>query len=269
VLRDVTIEAQPRELSGKRSSRKLARRGLIPGILYGGVADAQSFQIDPRKLDAILHSESGSNTLFTIALAGENPKTLAMIKAVQQDPVTGNLIHADLLRISMDRAIQVKVPVHIIGTARGVKQQGGILDFVLREIEVSCLPGDIPERLDADVNELDLGKAVKVADLKVSEKVKVLTDPNKAVAVVVAPAAEKAEAAAVAETTAEAPTEPEVIKKGKAETAEGAAEGEAGKGAEKGAKASEAKPGKAEAKGAKEKPEKGGKEKGGKEKGPR
>lgn len=250
--KQVKIEAQPRELSGRKSSRKLARRGLIPGVLYGGAAPTVMFQIDPRMLDAIRHSETGTNTLFELSVAGSSGSTLAMIKEVQLDPVTGRLIHSDLIRISMDRTVEVKVPVHIMGIARGVKAQGGILDFVLREIEVSCLPGDIPDRIDADVSELDLGKGIKVSDLKLPEKVKVLTDPGKSVAVVVAPAAEKAAEAAATEAAAEAPAEPEVIKKGKAEAPEGA------EGAEAAAKSDKEKPAKE-----KEKPEKGGKEKGG------
>jgi large subunit ribosomal protein L25 len=191
-----------------------------------------------------------------------------MIREVQVDPLTGRMIHADLLRISMEKTIEVKVPIHLSGTPLGVKNQGGILDFVLREIEVSCLPGDIPDGIDADVSGLELGTAIKVSDLKIPAKVKVLTDAGKPVATVVAPAAEKAAEAATVEAAAEAaPAEPEVIKKGKAESAEGATEGsEAGKTA--GAKGAAAKG--AEKPGA-GKPEKGApKEKGGgKEKGGR
>jgi len=261
VLRDVKIEADDRALAGRRSSRKLARSGLIPGILYGGTDAPVMFQLDPRKLDAVLHSESGANTLFKFSMAGKKADTLAMIREVQVDPLSGRMIHADLLRISMEKTIEVKVPIHLTGTARGVKQQGGILDFVLREIEVSCLPGDIPERFDADVSELDLGTAIKVADLKIPGNMKVLTDLNKAVATVVAPAAEKAAEAATAEAVAAAtPAEPEVIKKGKAETAEGGAEGDAAKGAAP--KGADKGGGKVEKTAAK--PEKGGgKEKGG------
>src|SRR5262249_6036353 len=157
VLRDVKIEAADRSLAGRRASRKLARQGLIPGILYGGAEQPVMFQVDPRKLDAILHTESGTNTLFKFSLGAGRSDALAMIREVQLDPLTGRMIHADLLRISMERAIEVRVPIHLTGTARGVKNQGGILDFVLREVVVTCLPGEIPERFDADVSELDLG----------------------------------------------------------------------------------------------------------------
>lgn len=230
MLKDLKVEGEARELIGRKISRKLARQGKIPGILYGGTDAPIMFQIDPRRINAVLHSESGSNTLFHFSLSGREEKAVTMIKAVQNDPLTGRLVHADLLRISMDKPIEVRVPIHLVGSPRGVKQQGGILDFVLREIMVSCLPGDIPERFDADVSELDLGSAVKVSDLKIPAKVKILTDLGKAVATVVAPAAEKSAEAAAAEAT-ETPAEPEVIKKGKAESAEEGAEGEPAKGA--------------------------------------
>ena len=272
MLKDLTIEAEARDVTGKRASRKLSRKALMPGILYGGADLPVMFQIDPRKIDAVLHSGTGTNTLFKFSVAGSAGPTLAMIKALQQDPLTGKTIHADILRISMDKTIQVKVPIHVVGTARGVKQQGGILDFMLREVEVSCLPGDIPDRIDVDVQDLDLGKAIKVQELMISDKVKVLTDPNRAVAAVVAPAAEKAAEAAAAEAAPEAPAEPEVIKKGKAEAAEGEEAAEGGKpekvAKEKPEKAAKEKP----EKGAKEKPERGAKEKperGGKERGGR
>ena len=229
-MRDVKIEADDRSLAGRRASRKLARKGLIPGVLYGGVDQPVLFQVDPRRLDAILHSESGSNTLFKFSLTGGRSDTLAMIREVQVDPLSGRMIHADLLRISMERAIEVRVPIHLTGTARGVKNQGGILDFVLRDIVVSCLPGDIPERFDADVTELDLGKAVKVSDLKIPSNIKVLTDSTKAIATVVAPAAEKSAETAAADAAAAGPAEPEVIKKGKVE-AEGAEPAEGAKSA--------------------------------------
>lgn len=255
MLRDITVEAERRAVTGKRASRKLARMGLVPGVIYGGGEGPVPFQLDPRELEAILHSKAGTNSLFRFSVGGQGAPALAMIKEVLLDPVTGRLLHADVIRVSMDRAIQVRVPIHLAGTARGVKQQGGILDFVLREVEVSCLPGEIPDRIEVDVSELDLGKAVKVSDLKAGGQIRILTDAQKTVATVVAPAAEKAAAAeAAAEPAAEAPAEPEVIKKGKAE-AEPAEEGAA------------AKPEKEKA--AKEKPEKGrekperGKEKGG------
>ncbi len=230
MISEIKIQAQARDTTGRKASRKLARRGLIPGVLYGGAKEAVSFQIDPRRLDLILHGAAASTTLFDFEIEGIEKAGVTIVKDVQHDPLTGKVIHADLYRISMDRQIHVKIPVHLVGTARGVKQQGGVLDFVCREVEVSCLPGDIPGTIDVDVNELDLGHSIKLADVKLPPNVMVLTDMNTAIATVVAPAAEKAQVAAEEEAAAAAavPAEPEVIKKGKAE--EEGAEGEKEKG---------------------------------------
>jgi large subunit ribosomal protein L25 len=230
VIRDVKIEAEPRSLTGKRVSRKLGRRGQVPGVLYGGDTPPEKFQIDRRKFGEIIDSGGGASTLFHFSIAGKKGSSVVIIKEMQRDPVSGDLLHADLMRISMDRVIQVKVPVRLMGTATGVKLQGGVLDFVLREVEVSCLPADIPQTVDVDVSELDLGHSLKVGDLDIPEQVKVLSDPLSPVATVLAPAAEKASAAAEVVTEEEAAAEPEVIQKGKAE--EEAKEGEAEKGSQ-------------------------------------
>ena len=228
MLRDIKVDANSRVTGLRRPTRKLARQGQVPGILYGGKKPPVPFMIDPRKLDPILGTEGAFTTLFNFTVEGHKGMDVVLVKEVQSDPVTGYLMHADLLRIDMARPIQVKVPVHLIGLSRGVKLQGGVLDFVHREVEVLCLPADIPERLDADVSELDLGMALKVGDLAIPERVKVLTDPNTPVASVLAPAAEKAATAEDADVAAAAPTEPEVIPKGKAESEEGGKEGEGG-----------------------------------------
>jgi large subunit ribosomal protein L25 len=217
VLTDIKIEGRPRSLKGRRISRKLGRQGLVPGIVYGGDQPPEMFVIDPRTLDRIRHSAGGLTTLFRFTIEGKKDEPVVIIKEIQEDPVSGYLLHADLMRISMDRPLQVKIPLHLTGTPRGVKQQGGVLDFVMREIEISCLPGDMPERLEIDVSELEIGHSLKVEDLTVPERVTVHTDAHAPVATVVTPAAEKAQAAAEAEPEVEEGAEPEVIQKGKAE----------------------------------------------------
>lgn len=240
--KDIVVDVEQRSEMGKNAARRLRHAGRIPAVLYGGDGETTALQLDPRSLEAILHSESGENTLFTLRLASKG--TLpgqVMIKEHQLDPVTEKLTHADLMRIAMDRAIRVQVAVQTMGVAKGVKLGGGILDHPLREVEVECLPADIPDRFEIDITELEMGKSLRVSDLVVPPGVKILTDPGKAVVSVVAPTVEKVEAPpAEGAAAVEAPTEPEVIRKGKAEAeeeAEAAPEkGEKKGGGEKGGK---------------------------------
>jgi len=228
-----TLEAQPRNAGNKNEARRVRRGGKIPAVVYGAGQDYLPVAVDPRQVKRILNSETGHNTIFDLALDG-GTKTKAMIVDWQYEPIKGNLLHIDLKRIAMDKKLAVMVPVELIGEPAGVKQQGGILEQMLREVEVECLPADIPSHIDVDVSELVFGKVLRVADLPHSDKLKFLTDENQPVAhvttvkeeVVATPEAVAAEAAA--------PTEPEVIKKGKQETEE---EGAAPAAAEKGEKA--------------------------------
>jgi len=228
-----TLEAQPRTAGNKNEARRVRRGGKIPAVVYGAGQDSVPVAVDPRQVKRILNSETGHNTIFDLALDG-GTKTKAMIVDWQYEPIKGNLLHIDLKRIAMDKKLAVMVPVELIGEPAGVKQQGGILEQMLREVEVECLPADIPSHIDVDVSELVFGKVLRVADLPHSDKLKFLTDENQPVAhvttvkeeVVATPEAVAAEAAA--------PTEPEVIKKGKQETEE---EGAAPAAAEKGEKA--------------------------------
>jgi len=222
VQKNMVIEAEKREGRGKNDSRRARREGKIPAVLYGGGTDAMPLLVDPKAVQAILHSESGENTLFSMKVASEGElQGKFMIKDHQIDPVSDRLMHADFQRIALDRMIRVEVSIRTVGVARGVKLQGGILEHPMREVEVECLPQDIPEHIDVDISELDLGKSYRVSDLKVDPAVKILTDPNMPVIAVVAPTVEKvAEPAAEGAVPAEAPTEPELIKKGKAESAE-------------------------------------------------
>jgi large subunit ribosomal protein L25 len=218
------LEANPRESGNKNDARRVRQSGKIPGVLYGAGKDSLPVTVDPRHVQRILHSETGHNTIFDLTLNG-GERTKAMIVDWQYEPIKGKLLHIDLKRIAMDKVLKVNVPIFLVGEAAGVKQEGGILEQILREVEVECLPSDIPSHIDANVSELVFGKVLRVSDLPHSEKLKFITDANQPVAhvtsvkeeVVAAPEAVAAEATA-------APAEPEVIKKGKQETEEEGAE---------------------------------------------
>jgi large subunit ribosomal protein L25 len=219
----LTVEADPREDFGKNASRRLRHGGRIPAVVYGAGGPAIPVTVDPRKIADILHSEAGHNAIFTLEIRGKAPARV-MLRDWQVDPVLGSLLHVDMVRVALDAKLKVKVPVHVTGEAKGVKTQGGIFEFLLREVEVECLPDDIPDHLVVDVTELLIGKTLRVADLPVSDKIKVLTDATRAVAHVVILKVEEEKPAEVVEVAA--PGEPEVIRKGKAE--EEPAEEEAG-----------------------------------------
>ena len=219
---EATLEAKSRDSFGKNEARRTRRDGLVPGVLYGGDGkQATPISVEPRALLRILHSESGANTLISLKLPG-GADTRVLVKEYQLDPITHQLLHADFYRVAMDRVIQVTIPVIVKGEPKGVKQQGGILEFIRREIEIECLPGDIPEHVEVDVTELMLHQGVRVRDLPVSPKWKALSEQEMMLVHVIMPKAEEApapaEAAATAATPA-APAEPEVIKKGKKEEA--------------------------------------------------
>jgi large subunit ribosomal protein L25 len=196
---------------------------MIPGVLYGAGRTAVPVAVSPREIGAILKSASGENTLFDLDLGGTRRKVI--LKEFQREPLRGKLLHADFYEVALDRVLHVSVHVELEGTPVGVKLQGGLVDFVTRELEVECLPADIPERIAVDISHLELGKHLRVSDLKLGDKVKVLAEPDVVIAHVVLPRAEvAAEAAATEVAPAEAAAgEPEVIKKGKAEKAEGEA----------------------------------------------
>ena len=157
------LEAQPRTPGNKNAARRVRRGGQVPGVLYGAGKETLSLSLDPRQVARILHSQTGYNTIFELALNG-GERTQAMIVDWQYEPVKGALLHIDLKRIAMDRKLKVEVPIVLKGEAAGVKQQGGILEQVLREVEVECLPGDIPASIEADVSELVFGKVLRVED---------------------------------------------------------------------------------------------------------
>jgi large subunit ribosomal protein L25 len=236
---DKNVEAKPRQSGTKNDARRVRRSGLIPAVLYGAGLEPLTIAVDPKQIRRILTSESGHNTIFDLAAGGDSGK--AMIVDWQYEPIKGGLLHVDLKRIAMDKLLQVSVPITLKGEAPGVKLQGGILEQMMREVEVECLPADIPSQVIGDVSKLNFGETVRVADLVKIDKVKFLTDENQAVAhvtavkeVVVAAPVEGAEAAA---TTAE----PEVIKKGKQEIEGETAGGEKAEKTEKKAEKSEKK----------------------------
>jgi large subunit ribosomal protein L25 len=224
----MTVEADPREDFGKNAARRLRRSGRIPAVVYGGGGPAIPVIVDPEKIQDILHSESGHNAIFTLEIKGKAPARV-MIRDWQSEPVRGDLLHVDLVRIARHEKLKVKIPIQVTGEPKGVKVQGGIFEFVLREVEVECLPDDIPENIKVDVSELTIGHNLRVSDLPVGAGVKVLIDPARVVAHVVALKAE--EEVKPAEAVEAAPAEPEVIRKGKAEAEEG--EEEEGKEKEK------------------------------------
>ena len=219
----VEAQARPETSRGKNEARRLRAGGRIPGVLYGAKKSTVAVTVDPKQITRILHSESGHNTIFDIQVGDEKAKV--MIVDWQHDPIHGKLLHIDLKRIAMDEKMRVMVPIHLVGEAEGVKTQGGILDQVLREVEVECLPADIPSHIDADVTALVFGTVLRVSDLPHAGKLEFITDETQTVAHItsvkeeVAPTPE-----AVAEAAAAAPAEPEVIKKGKQETEEAPAE---------------------------------------------
>ncbi|MEW5984390.1 MAG: 50S ribosomal protein L25 [Acidobacteriota bacterium] len=221
---EAILEAVSRDTFGKNEARRLRAAGQVPAVLYGGPsADgtrrAQSISVDPKRLMGILHSGSGVNTLIGLKVGGEDVRVL--VREYQLDPTTHRLLHVDFYRVAMDKRIVVTVPVTTKGEPKGVKQQGGLLDFVHREVEVECLPGDIPEHLEIDVTEMMIGQSVRLRDLATSPSWSPVSDPDLMLVHVVpqrttaAPAEATTDAAAVP-----AVAEPEVTKKGKAEKAE-------------------------------------------------
>ncbi|MCS6951416.1 MAG: 50S ribosomal protein L25/general stress protein Ctc [Bryobacterales bacterium] len=215
--KDLTVRAQARSARGKNEARRLRAQGLIPGVVYGGGRPPVAVSVSPRDVIKILHSESGHNTIFQLAIDGD--VTPVMIVDWQFHPVKDALLHVDFKRIDLAQRIRVSVPVHPVGDAKGVKQQGGLLEIVTRELEVECLPEEIPDSLPVDVTELMIGQSKRASDVPLPGSMVLLSPPDTVVVHVIAlrhhEAARAPEGAAPA-----APAEPEVIKKGKKEEAE-------------------------------------------------
>ena len=224
---EATLQAEKRDGRGKNEARRLRASGKIPAVVYGTEKNkAMEIAVDPRVLLRILHSDSGVNTLIGLEGAGLAAGGKVLVKEYQLDPIDHKLLHADFYQVAMDKTIVVTVPIVLKGEAKGVKQQGGIVDFVNRDVEIEVLPGDIPENIVVDVSELMLHEGIRVRDLKVEgAKWKAVSEPDTMIVHVVTPRAEEPEPtveAAVAGAVAApaAPAEPEVIKKGKVEKEE-------------------------------------------------
>src|SRR5215467_951170 len=219
-MAEITVKAEGRSDFGKNASRRLRQKGMVPAIVYGGNGGNVSVAVDPKALQTVLRSEAGRNAILRLEIAGEGA-TSAIVKSWQVDPVREHFLHADFYRIAMDVALRVTVPIAVKGEARGVKTEGGILELVLRQIEIECLPGDIPERIEVEVSDLGLNQGLRVSDLPITAKVKVLQNPDQVVIHVVSVKEEEPAATAAApaegEAAAAAPAEPEVVKKGKKE----------------------------------------------------
>ena len=208
------IEAEVRTERGKHQARRLRRTGKVPAILYGAGQEAVSLSLHPKQFEGRLRAQ-GQTTIFDLRISG-GESTPVMVADPQYEPVRGTLLHVDLHRIAMDRKLHVAVPVAMQGEPRGVKQQGGVLELLLREVEAECFPADIPARLPVDVTGLAVGESIRISDLQIlaGDRVRLLREPTTIVCHVVAP--KLVEEKPAVEVAAEAPAEPEVIKKGKA-----------------------------------------------------
>jgi large subunit ribosomal protein L25 len=223
---DITIAAEPRDSRGKNEARRLRVRGLAPGVLYGSQQAAVPVAVSPKEVAKILNSKTGHNTIFNVAVSG-GENTPVMIVDWQNDPVKETLLHVDLKRIDLTQRIQVAVPVHMTGEPKGVKIQGGLFEVVTREIEIECLPDEIPESFTVDVSELMIGQNLRAGEVPLAGSMKLVSAADQVIAHVVTMRAEEVAATPEAGAAAPAAAEPEVIKKGKKE--EEAEEKEKGK----------------------------------------
>ena len=215
---EATLEAVERTARGKNESRRLRVTGKIPAVVYGVKEAGVPIAVDPKGLTKILQTELGANTLIALKLPGGG-NARVLVKEYQYDPVTHKLLHADFYKVAMDKVIRVTVTVVPKGEPKGVKQQGGVLDIVHRQLELECLPSDIPEHIEIDVTEMMVGQSVRVRDVATNAKWKAVSDPEMMLMHVIIPKVEEVPATpeAVAAAAAAGPAEPEVIKKGKKE----------------------------------------------------
>jgi large subunit ribosomal protein L25 len=214
--KDITIEAQPRELRGKNEARRLRVKGFTPGVLYGAGGESVALAVSPKDVTRILNSKTGHNTIFNVAVSG-GENTPVMIVDWLNDPVRETLLHIDLKRVDLAKLIRVKVPIHTIGEPKGVKLHGGLHELITREIEIECLPDDIPEQFTVEVGELMIGESIRASQVSIGDRIKLISNPESVISHVVAlkAEAEPEPAAGVEGAPVAAAVEPEVIKKGK------------------------------------------------------
>lgn len=207
-IRELTIES--RDATGKGPARRLRRAGRVPAILYGGTAPV-NVSLDPRDVYRLIHGHEGGTQLLQVTFGATTDKRMVIIRDMQFDPVSEDLVHVDLQEVAMDKPIQVSVPLRATGESKGVKDSAGIFEMILREVQVLCLPGAIPEAIAADVSNLGIHDVLAVRDLVAPEGVRILNDPGQAVATVAPPAAEEAAATPTVAAGAPAAAEPEVL----------------------------------------------------------
>jgi large subunit ribosomal protein L25 len=219
-MEQIIVEATPRETRGKNAARRERAGGHVPAVLYGGKGGPQTLEVNAKQVSAILRSAMGHNSILTVKT--KEGEQAAILKDWQVDPVKGTLIHVDLLRVSMDVLMRVKVPVHTFGEAQGVKMQGGIFEMVTREVEIECLPADIPTEFKMDISPLMIGMQLRAGEIQLDPgKMKLVSDPQRVLAHVVALRVEEEKPAEAVAAEAATPAEPELIKKARKETEEG------------------------------------------------
>ncbi len=221
--KDITVAAEVRTSRGKNEAHRTRRAGLIPAVVYGAYQDPVSVAVNPREINKIIRSNTGYNTIFTLAVQG-GESTPVMVVDQQLDPIKGTLLHADLKRIDLTKRIRVTVPVHTEGEPAGVKVQGGLLEIITRSIEIECLPDEIPEGFTINVSELMIGQSKRASNVELSGSMKLVSASDTVIAHIVALRAEEVVAAPEAAAVPEAGAEPEVVKKGKKEEAPAAEE---------------------------------------------
>jgi large subunit ribosomal protein L25 len=231
-MKTIELNVERRTTTGKGEARRTRAKGQIPAVVYGAGKPTVPVQVERKELTNVFRAGATENAIFMLKLAGSDQTRHAMIRELSRDPVSREPLHIDFVRVRMDAKIKVRVAIEVVGVAKGVKEEGGILDFVTREVEIECLPGDIPEHLPLDVSELVIGDALRIASLKAPAGIEIVDDPEKVLVHVTHPMKEEEPAAVAAEAVAE-PTEPEVLKKGKVATEEEAAEAEKPEKAEK------------------------------------
>jgi large subunit ribosomal protein L25 len=208
---ETVVAAETRDSRGKNEARRVRVSGRIPAVIYGAFQEPRAVSLNPKDILRIIHSKTGHNSIFDVEIAGVE-KTPVIVAEEQYHPVKGTLMHIDLKRIDLTRKLRVSVPVHVSGEAKGVKQQGGVLDVVTKRVEIECIPDDIPDQFDVDVTELMIGTNIRVSDLPLKSGVRVLTAPEAVIAHVVGIREE-----VVAEAAPAVAAEPEVAKKCKKE----------------------------------------------------